>query len=227
MTARIVPFAGIPFYVATIDPLQDDLRLLWKDERGRRYTSFDSVERKAVAEKKTLLLATNAGIFRPGYIPLGLHVEQGKTLIPLNRYHGGGNFFLKPNGVFYVTQKGRSGVAETSAFYRQKPGPLRLATQSGPMLVIHGKIHPKFTPGSTNRNWRNGVGVTKSGKVVIALSELPVNLYDFALLFRNSLQCPNALYLDGSISGMRCPQIRCRHDGSANFAGILAVMGSS
>ncbi|MGC4046291.1 MAG: phosphodiester glycosidase family protein [Armatimonas sp.] len=227
MTARIVPFAGIPFYVATIDPTKEDLRLLWKDERGRRYGSFDSVERKAVAEKKTLLLATNAGIFRPGYIPLGLYVEQGQTRIPLNRYHGGGNFFLKPNGVFYVTRQGRAGVSETEAFARQKPGPLRLATQSGPLLVNKGKIHPKFTRGSANRNWRNGVGVTKAGKVVIALSELPVNLYDFAALFRDELKCPDALYLDGGISGMRCPQIRCRHDGTGNFAGILAVLGSS
>jgi uncharacterized protein YigE (DUF2233 family) len=224
MTARTVLFAGVPFHTATIDPAQDDLRLLWKDGTGRRFGSFDAVERWAAGQGKTVLLATNAGIFQPGFTPLGLHIEAGKTPVKLNRWHGGGNFFLKPNGVFYVTRKGRAGVAETQAFAKLRPGPLRLATQSGPLLVNQGKVHPKFTRGSANRTWRNGVGVTKTGKVVFALSELPVNLYDFATLFRDALNCPNTLYLDGSISGMRCPSLRCRRDGSADFAGILAVL---
>jgi uncharacterized protein YigE (DUF2233 family) len=224
MTAKTMAFAGVPFTVAVVDPKKDDLRLLWKDARGERFSSFDNVERWAVAQKKTLLLATNSGIFAPGFTPLGLHVESGKTLVKLNRWHGGGNFFLKPNGVFFVDSSGRAGVSETEEFNKHPQRP-RLATQSGPLLIQKGKIHPKFMRGSANRNFRNGVGATNDGMAVFALSALPVNLYDFASLFRDALGCPDALYLDGSISGMRCPQARCRQDGTANFAGILAVLG--
>jgi uncharacterized protein YigE (DUF2233 family) len=223
MTTQTVLFAGTPFTVATVEPKKDDLRLLWKDESGQRLGDFDAVERWAQKSRKSVLLATNAGIFAPGFTPLGIHIEQGRELVKLNRWHGGGNFFLKPNGVFFVTTSGKSGVLETEEFAKNKLK-LRLATQSGPLLVQRGKIHPKFTRGSANRNLRNGIGATKDGRAIIVLSHLPVNFWDFATLFRDRLGCPDALYLDGAISGMRCPQADCRRDGSANFAGILAVL---
>jgi uncharacterized protein YigE (DUF2233 family) len=222
MTARELSFAGVTFTVATVDPAQDDLRLLWKDAKGLRFGSLERVEAWATAQKKQLLLATNAGIFAPGYVPLGLHVSEGKTLVKLNQWHGGGNFFLAPNGVFAVVGK-RAGVWETGEFAKLKIKPT-LATQSGPLLVQNGKLHPKFTPGSANRNFRNGVGATKDGKAVFALSHFPVNFHDFARLFRDVLGCPNALYLDGAISGMLCPSANCKSLGSNDFAGILAVL---
>jgi uncharacterized protein YigE (DUF2233 family) len=223
MTAQTVLFAGTPFTVATVEPKKDDLRLLWKDESGQRLGDFDSVERWAQRSKKSVLLATNSGIFAPGFTPLGIHIEQGKELVKLNRWHGGGNFFLKPNGVFFVTASGKSGVLETEEFAKTKLK-LRLATQSGPLLMQRGKIHPKFTRGSANRNWRNGVGVTKDGRAIFVYSHLPVNFWDFATLFRDRLGCPDALYLDGAISGMRCPQASAHFEGSGSFAGILAVL---
>ncbi len=223
MTAQTVLFAGVPFTVATVEPKKDDLRLLWKDETGQRFGDFDAVERWAQKSKKSVLLATNAGIFAPGFTPLGLHIERGRELVKLNRWHGGGNFFLKPNGVFFVNNLGRSGVLETGEFAKQRQK-LRIATQSGPLLAQRGKIHPKFTRGSANRNFRNGVGATKDGRAIFAYSHLPVNFWDFSTLFRDRLGCPDALYLDGAISGMRCPQADCNRDGSASFAGILAVL---
>jgi uncharacterized protein YigE (DUF2233 family) len=222
MTARELSFAGATFTVATVDPAHDDLHLLWKDAKGQRFGSLERVEAWATAQKKQLLLATNAGIFAPGYVPLGLHVSEGKTLVKLNQWHGGGNFFLAPNGVFAVLGK-RAGVWETGAFSRLNVKP-RLATQSGPLLVQRGKLHPKFTKGSANRNFRNGVGATKDGKAVFVLSQFPVNFHDFARLFRDVLSCPNALYLDGAISGMLCPSTNCKSLGSNDFAGILAVV---
>jgi hypothetical protein len=49
---------------------------------------------------------------------------------------------VKPNGIFYIAA-GRAAVAETQAFLKQRPQ-TNLATQSGPMLVINGRLHPRF-----------------------------------------------------------------------------------
>ena len=55
-------------------------------------------------------------------------------------------------------------VMETEAFAKSGRKP-DFATQSGPMLVINGKIHPKFSETGTSAKVRNGVGVTASGEV--------------------------------------------------------------
>jgi uncharacterized protein YigE (DUF2233 family) len=222
MNLRQLSYLGTSFTVATVDLAHDSLHLLWKDARGQRIGSLEGAEAWATAQKKKLLMATNAGIFAPGYVPLGLHVSEGKTLVKLNQWHGGGNFFLAPNGVFAVVGK-RAGVWETGEFAKLTIKP-RLATQSGPLLVQGGKLHPKFTKGSANKNIRSGVGVARDGKVVFVLSQLPVNFYDFASLFRDTLGCPNALYLDGAISGMLCPGTALSSTGSDDFAGIFAVV---
>lgn len=222
MNLRTHTYSGTAFTVATVDLLQDNLHLLWKDARGQRFGSLEGVEAWAAAQKKSLLLATNAGIFAPGYVPLGLHIAEGKTLVPLNRQQGSGNFFLAPNGVFAVVGN-QAGVWETEDFAKRNLKP-RLATQSGPLLVQSGKLHPKFTKGSANKNIRSGVGVARDGKVVFVLSQQPVNFHDFARLFRDGLYCSNALYLDGGISGMLCPRTTLSQTGSDNFAGILAVL---
>jgi uncharacterized protein YigE (DUF2233 family) len=96
-----------------------------------------------------------------------------------------------------------------------------IATQSGPLLVSNGKLHPKFLPDSPSLYVRNGVGVTRDSQVVFAMSLLPVNLYEFAALFRDTLGCPNALYLDGSISQVYAPDLGREFLGG-DFAGIIA-----
>jgi uncharacterized protein YigE (DUF2233 family) len=222
MNLHQLSYLSTSFTVATIDLAHDDLRLLWKDTQGQRFGALEKAEAWATAQKKKLLMATNAGIFAPGYVPLGLHVSEGKTLVKLNQWHGGGNFFLAPNGVFAVVGK-RAGVWETGEFAKLQIKP-RLATQSGPLLVQNGKLHPKFTKGSANKNIRSGVGVARDAKVVFVLSQLPVNFYDFASLFRDALGCPDALYLDGAISGMLCPGTALSNTGSDDFAGILTVL---
>jgi len=222
MNLRTHTYSGTAFTVATVDLAHDALHLLWKDAKGQRFGSLEGAEAWAAAQKKSLLLATNAGIFAPGYVPLGLHIAEGKTLVPLNQQQGSGNFFLAPNGVFAVVGN-RAGVWETGEFATLNLKP-RLATQSGPLLVQKGKLHPKFTKGSTNKNIRSGVGVDQQGKVVFVLSQQPVNFHDFASLFRDVLHCSDALYLDGGISGMLCPGTALSQTGSDNFAGILTVL---
>jgi uncharacterized protein YigE (DUF2233 family) len=110
-------------------------------------------------------------------------------------------FNMKPNGVFYVSVD-RAAVAETRAFLKQRPQ-ADLATQSGPMLVINGRLHPRFDRHSTSLKTRNGVGVRADGKVIFAIPQGEVSFDAFAHLFRDGLNCPNALFLDGGFELVR------------------------
>ena len=140
---------------------------------------------------------------------------------PLNLSDGDGNFFMKPNGVFWLAD-GKAGVMETEAFARAGLSP-REATQSGPMLVVDGRIHPRFLPDATSLQIRNGVGILPDGRVAFAISRDHVRFHDFATLFRDRLHCRNALFLDGSISSLYAPEIR-RHDRRAVMGTIIAVV---
>jgi uncharacterized protein YigE (DUF2233 family) len=157
--------------------------------------------------------------------PVGLYVEAGEEQAPLNTNDGPGNFHLKPNGVFYVLENGMAGVDETSAFLMTKRKPPPYATQSGPMLVINGEIHPRFLPDSESLKRRNGVGVTDEGDVVFVLADTPVRFYDFAAFFRDELQAPNALYLDGTISRLYAPALD-RNDPGLAMGPIVGVVAT-
>ncbi|MCK9909871.1 phosphodiester glycosidase family protein, partial [Microbacteriaceae bacterium K1510] len=146
-------------------------------------------------------------------------VENGRELKRLSTADGPGNFSMKPNGVFYVAGKS-AGVLETKAFQRRKID-ATFATQSGPMLVIDGKLHPRFLKDATSRNRRNGVGV-KGSSVVFALADDPVTFHQFARVFRDVLKTPNALYLDGSICRLYASDIQ-RNDFGFPLGPIVAV----
>ena len=164
---------------------------------------------------------TNAGIFEPDFTPTGLLVSGGKELHPINRENGRGNFFLQPNGVFLITDQGAR-VVETSEY--EGTG-VREATQSGPLLVQSGKLHPKFTEGSENRALRSGVGVRDPQTVFLVISRDDVNLWTFASLFRDELECNDALYLDGVISALWAAGAGRDGDldGKGPFAGVITA----
>ncbi|HHG84028.1 MAG TPA: hypothetical protein ENJ82_04700 [Bacteroidetes bacterium] len=216
-----ITYCDQSFDVLVIDPTVQELRLFWKDEEGNPYRDFETLRTSLEKEGKHLRFATNAGIFSEDHTPGGLHIENGQELKSLNRREGGGNFHLKPNGVFMLGAQG-AGVVESNQFDQGASQP-QIATQSGPMLVIEGELHPAFTKGSNNRYIRNGVGVDREGRIYFAISNQRVNFYDFASLFRDRLDCPDALYLDGSISEFYLPELDRLDDGN-NFCGILAVV---
>jgi hypothetical protein len=91
-----------------------------------------------------------------------------------NRRDGPGNFHLKPNGVFFIDGE-KGGVMETEAFLASGLEP-RYASQSGPMLVIDGEIHPKFSEDGTSFQRRNGVGSPDPHTLVFAISEGPSSI---------------------------------------------------
>ena len=195
------------------------IELFLRDEAGATLGHFDRVRDALQKRGRTLVFAMNAGMYHEDRSPVGLYVENGHELKRLSTAAGPGNFSMKPNGVFYVTDRG-AGVLETKAFQRRKLDPT-FATQSGPMLVIDGKLHPRFVASSTSLYRRNGVGV-KGGHVVFALADDPVTFHQFARVFRDVLKTPNALYLDGSISRLYAADIN-RDDIGFPLGPIVAV----
>jgi prepilin-type processing-associated H-X9-DG protein len=200
---RPVQFADSRFVVCTADLRKYEVRLFWRGPGGDVLGSFDRL--KETPEGSRVAFAMNAGMYHEDRSPVGLYVEDGKELKAANTRSGPGNFHLKPNGIFYV--KGRqAGVLETGAYLKRKIRP-DFATQSGPMLVINGQIHPQFSERSTSRKIRNGIGVKSQHTVVFAISEDPVTFSTFARLFRDELGCANALFLDGSVSSLYAPSL--------------------
>jgi len=147
--------------------------------------------------------AMNAGMYDEDGRPIGLAIVDGKQKRAINRRKGGGNFHLMPNGVFQVHKDGRAEVV-TSANWRPSPT-IRIATQSGPMLVIDGKLHPAFDRDGTSRYTRNGVGIGPRGQPIFVISDGPVSLGKFARFYRDDLKVRNALFLDGAVSALWDP----------------------
>ena len=84
----------------------------------------------------------NGGMYKTDNSPLGLFIESTKVLTTLNTRSANGNFYLKPNGVFYITTDNQATICKTENFTINPK--IKYATQSGPMLVINGQIHPAF-----------------------------------------------------------------------------------
>ncbi|WP_026379949.1 phosphodiester glycosidase family protein [Afifella pfennigii] len=211
---------GTRYSLCRFDPAKVELRTYLNDASGKPYGSFRALKGALAARGEELVFAMNGGMYDDKLAPVGLYMEEGRTLKPANTAKGPGNFHMLPNGVFWVGA-GRAGVMETKEFLRQKP-PAEFATQSGPMLLVDGARHPRFFPESDSRKRRNGVCVTPRGEAVFALSEAPVNFWEFSGLFKERFGCKNALFLDGTISSLYAPEIR-RADGFFPLGPIVAV----
>lgn len=203
---REVVFEGHAFSVCTFDLKTTTLRLHWKDAGGAAYGTVGTLARSLSASGGPVLMAVNAGMYHADGAPVGLYIEGGKPFVKANTASGPGNFHMKPNGVFYWTGD-EAGVMETGRFLKTKPK-ADYATQSGPMLVIDGRLHPRFSANGPSLKIRNGVGVRDGHAVTFAISNEPVSFGDFGRLFRDELHCPNALFLDGSISSLWAPSLK-------------------
>ncbi len=225
MRHDLVSYRGLSFDVVSLNPTKVDLQLFWKDQSGAPYRNFESLKLDLQKQNKELVFATNAGIFSSNFSPGGLHVEKGTVASDLNLREGEGNFHLLPNGVFYLNREAKAGIIESHQYSKDQPQ-TTVATQSGPMLVINGELHPSFSPRSENLHVRSGVGVNNKGDVVFVISRNLVSFYNFARLFRDKLACGDALYLDGNISRIFLPE-KGLTETSGDFVGILGVVKSN
>lgn len=186
-----------------VDPLNQKLKFYWKNENNISYKNFQNLKLGLEKENEELIFAMNGGMYNPELAPQGLFIENGVTKTKIdtvkNEY---GNFYLQPNGIFYLTNEDKAVICITEMF--ENSGNVKYATQSGPMLLINGQIHSKFNEGSPYVNIRNGVGILPDGKILFAMSKEQVNFYDFASYLKQN-GCKNALYLDGFVSRAYVP----------------------
>ena len=215
---------GARYTVCTARADRDDLRLWHSDAEGRLYGGFTAVDRALADEGLTLGFAMNGGMYHEDRAPVGLYIEESEERAPIVTRDGPGNFGLLPNGVFCLSGDGRAAVTESRRFQAQAPR-CRFASQSGPMLVIDGALHPRFLADGTSKHIRNGVGVAADGVTVhFAISDERVNFHQFGRLFRDALGVPNALYFDGKVSRLHAPGLG-RSD--VGFAPLGPIVGAA
>ena len=206
-----------------VDSNIQDLQFYWKDDSGEILGSIQNLKDYVESKGLTLIFAMNGGMFMEDLKPLGLFIQDKKIQKNINNATGNGNFYLKPNGIFYITTNNIPFVCQTSDFKINDK--IKYATQSGPMLVIDGQIHSAFKESSINLNIRNGVGILPNNKVIFAMSKEEINFYNFARYFQR-LGCKNALYLDGVVSRTYLPEKKwVQTDG--NFGVIIGVTKKS
>lgn len=198
-------FEDVRYTACVIDPAAASIRLYHQTLGGNLIGSFDNLAGLVEREGGTLKLAMNGGMYHPDRRPVGYYVENGNETAGLVLREGPGNFGLLPNGVFCMAGPSAS-VTESRAFSIRDMD-CDFATQSGPLMVEQGALHPRFIPDSTSEFIRNGVGVRPDGNVVFAISDDPVNFHRFARLFRDRLGTPDALYLDGKVSKLYAPSL--------------------
>ncbi|PCJ08805.1 MAG: hypothetical protein COB16_06325 [Rhodobacteraceae bacterium] len=217
-----IAYDGNRYTVCEVDAATEQLRLFLRDDSGKIYGQFSAIDKALARDGQKLTFATNAGMYHADRSPVGLYIEDQQQQMRLIPNAGPGNFGLLPNGVFCI-RKTRADVFESLAF-RDSGTNCTDATQSGPMLVIDGELHPRFLVDSTSRYIRNGVGTSTDGKrVVFAISRNAVTFHQFGRLFRNHLQLPSALYFDGNISRLHAPSVG-RSDNGFMMGPVVGVV---
>jgi uncharacterized protein YigE (DUF2233 family) len=202
-----------------VNPKEQQLTFYWKNDSNENFRNLENLKIWLKKNNKNLIFAMNGGMYKQDNSPQGLYIENHKILSPIDTTSGNGNFYLKPNGIFYLTNTDTGYISTTTNFHDSAN--IKYATQSGPMLLIDGEIHPAFIKGSTNINIRNGVGILANNHIIFAMSKKKINFYDFANYFK-SMGCTNALYLDGYVSRTYLPEKKwIQTDG--DFGVIIAV----
>ena len=214
---------GQGYVLCQVEAAQEPaLRLFQDGPDGAPLRNFANV-RRTLDEGQTLSFAMNAGMFHADYRPVGLLVVDGVELSPIVTGASRDNFGMLPNGVFCTGGAQPFQVIESVSFAETRPD-CRLASQSGPMLVIDGDLHPRFLADSDSRYIRNGVGVSPDGQTAwFAISSRPVTFHEFGRLFRDGLGVRDALYFDGSISRLYAPSVN-RADFGRSMGPIIGLV---
>ena len=210
------------FIVCTYDARQQDLRLYSRASGGGFLRSFEALQRELGEESHDVRFAMNAGMYNDAGAPIGLYVENGEEQKSISLTEGPGNFHLKPNGVFWQETNGSLHIDVSEDYAIALPEP-RWATQSGPMLLIDGELHPRIAEDGASRFIRNGVGVRDSHTAYFVISSGFVSFGRFARFFRDELHCRDALFLDGTVSSLWAPSVG-RYDDNHELGPMVVVL---
>lgn len=207
------------FHIKVVDLENETLQFYWKNDDDAVIGTFNQLQEHVKENGHQLTYAMNGGMYLKDQSPQGLYIENGIILKQIDTVQQAfGNFYLQPNGVFGITKDSKA-VVKTSTDVSISN--LQFATQSGPMLVIEGELHPALNKGSKNIHLRNAVGILPDGNVLLVLSKEKINFYDLATFFKDQ-GCKNALYLDGFV-----PRIYDSEQGveqmDGNFGVILGI----
>ena len=218
-----ITYKGTIYDVYITDLKDQDIEL---HQKKKGSLSLKSVKSKLESKKKKIKMITNAGMYTPKFDPEGLYISNGKEKFPLDTGSSERtlNFYMHPNGVFMVDTMNRPRVISTDEYRKltkDKVNEISIATQSGPMLLIDGEIHPKFNRFSQSKKKRSGVGVFEN-KVVFAITKGFTNFFSFASFFQDYFDCPNALFLDGTISLMYLEDGKLKDLGGA-FGPVISI----
>jgi len=217
----IIQFRKVDFYLYKVAKKKEKMQLWLQNDTGVVHKNIGNLKKYLAQKDETLVFAMNAGMYLKNNMPQGLYKENNKQFAALDTVKNGyGNFYMQPNGVFAFNDN--ESIVTTVKDFEKMVSKYENATQSGPMLVIDGKMHHKFNKKSTSKYTRNGVGINDRGEVIFACSSIPVNLYHFADLFLNKLNCENALYLDGAISKIYLPEIN-KFEISGNLGPLIGI----
>ena len=216
-----VMFEDSPLTHCIADPRHHRIRMVLGRDGGPPYRSLVGLKDDRPGDAPTVAFAMNGGMFDEEGQPVGYYVSSGRRLTILNQNEGPGNFHLKPNGVFFGSGD-KWQVLDSETFAKTVTQRPDFATQSGPMLVIDGELHEAFDSDGESTKVRNGVGVDATGRAHFVISEAPVSFGKFARYFRDELETPNALFLDGTVSALWDPA-RSRVDSGAPLGPLIVV----
>lgn len=199
---RAVSFESVPLTHCVADP---ELHRISTGLAPSSGDNFGTIEGWAAGrDESRIAFVTNGGMYGDDLKAIGYFVRDEERLVELNRGEGGGNFFLKPNGVFFGTG-GNWRILDSETFLRTIGTRPQFGTQSGPMLVIGGDLHPEIQDNGPSKAIRNGVGIDAEGKAHFVISNAPLSFGQLARYFRDELETPNALFLDGNVSSLWDP----------------------
>ncbi|MEM7778986.1 MAG: phosphodiester glycosidase family protein [Pseudomonadota bacterium] len=197
-----IVFEGIALTHCIADPAQHRISASLAPSSGENFGTIDGWA--AGRNESAIAFVMNAGMYDDTLRPLGYFVQGADRLKELDRGDGDGNFYLKPNGVFFGSGSDWR-ILDTDTFLRTIGTRPEFGTQSGPMLVVDGDLHPEFQENGPSRAIRNGVGIDAEGRAHFVISNDPISFGQFGRFFRDELQTPNALFLDGNVSSLWDP----------------------
>jgi uncharacterized protein YigE (DUF2233 family) len=164
-------YNGASYTTVEMDPQTHPIHLVGEDPALH---DFRSASASAIVKDWKPQVLMNAGMFHSDGASVGLHIEDGRQWKPLNESEGEGDFFLKPNGVFWVDREGRAFVDSVSGHAATDRSPL-LATQSGPLpisLLMRDKLQctdALYLDGTISALQAEGRDDWKKGAVLVGI----------------------------------------------------------